>query len=156
MYQFVFKCFAYILPWREPQRLEGKDGMRQLADVARTKNKRKALIITDNTIYNLNLMDDLMEQLTAVNIEFIVYRDVVQNPTVANIEQALVVYKEALCDFIIAFGGGSPMDCAKGVAARVVRPNRSIQSMKGQLKVRKKMPRFLQFQQRQVQEVKRL
>jgi alcohol dehydrogenase len=50
------------------------------------------------------------------------------------------MYIENNCSGIIAFGGGSPMDCAKGVGARVVRPNKSISQMKGVLKVMKRLP----------------
>lgn len=43
---------------------------------------------------------------------------------------------------MIAFGGGSPMDCAKAACARVVRPNKTIPQMRGQLKVMHKLPPF--------------
>lgn len=142
VYQFVFKWFAYLLPWRQPILLEGKDGMKQLADVVLEKNKKKALIVSDKTIVELKLMDSLLKQLSEHQIGYVIYSDVVPNPTINNIEDALKLYKNEQCNFIIAFGGGSPMDCAKGVAARIARPNRLIPSMKGQLKVRRKMPLF--------------
>ena len=50
------------------------------------------------------------------------------------------MYKENACEGIIAFGGGSPMDCAKGVGCRVARPGKTIPQMKGTLKVMKKLP----------------
>ena len=46
------------------------------------------------------------------------------------------------CEGIIAFGGGSPMDCAKAAAARVVKPKQSVKKMRGYLKVHKKLPPF--------------
>ena len=46
------------------------------------------------------------------------------------------------CEGIIAFGGGSPMDCAKAAAARVVKPKKSVRKMRGYLKVNKKLPPF--------------
>ncbi|WP_143521141.1 iron-containing alcohol dehydrogenase, partial [Pseudomonas sp. 2995-1] len=46
------------------------------------------------------------------------------------------------CEGILAFGGGSPIDCAKGIGARIARPKKSISQMKGQLKVRREMPPF--------------
>lgn len=50
----------------------------------------------------------------------VIYHDVVPNPTITNIEDGLRIYKENNCDVIIALGGGSPMDCAKGIGARVM------------------------------------
>ena len=50
------------------------------------------------------------------------------------------MYTENNCEAIVAFGGGSPMDCAKGIGARVARPNKPISKMKGILKVMHKLP----------------
>jgi alcohol dehydrogenase class IV len=55
----------------------------------------------------------------------------------------LALYKKENCAAIIALGGGSPMDCAKGVGARVARPRKSIPKMRGPLKVLKRMPPFI-------------
>ena len=49
-------------------------------------------------------------------------------------------YKTNMCQCMIAFGGGSVMDTAKTVGARVARPNKSVAKMRGQLKIRKKIP----------------
>ncbi|RMS16646.1 Iron-containing alcohol dehydrogenase, partial [Pseudomonas coronafaciens pv. garcae] len=38
------------------------------------------------------------------------------NPTIANVENGLVMLQEQQCDFVISLGGGSPHDCAKGIA----------------------------------------
>ncbi|MBO4759382.1 MAG: iron-containing alcohol dehydrogenase, partial [Spirochaetaceae bacterium] len=58
----------------------------------------------------------------------------------ANIEEALKIYNAEKCQAIIAFGGGSSIDCAKAVGARVARPRKSLAQMKGILKVRRKLP----------------
>lgn len=50
------------------------------------------------------------------------------------------MYVKNGCEGVIAFGGGSAMDCAKVAAARVVKPNQSVRAMRGQLKVHKKLP----------------
>ena len=53
------------------------------------------------------------------------------------------MYKENECNALIAFGGGSVMDCAKAVGAKVARPNKSLKQMKGVLKVGKKIPTLI-------------
>ena len=69
-----------------------------------------------------------------------IYDETVANPTVKNVEDARALYIKNNCRGIIGFGGGSPIDCAKIVGARVVRPNKSISQMKGILKICKKLP----------------
>ena len=62
------------------------------------------------------------------------------NPTVHNIADAYKIYTEEGCDCLIAIGGGSSMDCAKGCGAQVANPKRTLAQMKGLLKVKKNIP----------------
>lgn len=59
-----------------------------------------------------------------------VYDKVVANPTITNIEEARTLYLESGTKAIIAFGGGSAMDCAKVTGACIVKPNKPIHKMK--------------------------
>lgn len=101
---------------------------------------RTVLIVTDKGISATGLMDGFLAGLQNVGIRFVIYDKTVPNPTIDNIEEALQLYKTNNCQGLIAFGGGSPIDCAKGVGARLARPNKTIPQMKGILKVNKKMP----------------
>ncbi|GAF14546.1 alcohol dehydrogenase [Bacillus sp. JCM 19045] len=71
---------------------------------------------------------------------YTVFSKTVPNPTVENIEDALHLYHQENCSSLIAFGGGSVIDCAKAVGARVARPNKSLVKMSGMFKVRKPLP----------------
>lgn len=62
------------------------------------------------------------------------------NPTSANVEDAENLYLKKHCQALLAFGGGSSMDCAKGVGARLARPNKSLAKMEGILHVMHKLP----------------
>lgn len=144
---FLYRVFQkgmylamFLLPWREPTVISGENSMGKLAQTITEKGINKVLVVTDKGLMNLKLLDDLFEKLKVCGIEFIVYDEVVPNPTIANIESALELYKTNACQGIIAFGGGSPMDCAKAVGARAVKPNQPISKMKGLLKVGKKLP----------------
>lgn len=64
----------------------------------------------------------------------------VSNPTTVNVSEAIEMYYSNNCNAIIGFGGGSSMDCAKAVGARIAKPKQSLAKMKGILKVRKKLP----------------
>ena len=104
------------------------------------KNKKKVLLITDNGLKSLGLIDGLVQKLEEDGIRVFVFSDVQPNPTIKNVEKAKDFYVENGCEAIIAFGGGSPMDCAKGAGARISNPGRSINSMRGLFHVRKKLP----------------
>lgn len=137
VYQGIFRIALPFLPYREPKLLKNNE---EVAGIIKEMGLKKALIVTDKTLYNLGLTLDLEKALSKSDIEYIVYSDTVANPTTKNVEDALLVYKNEECDLIIAFGGGSSMDCAKAVGARVVRPNKTLNKMKGLLKIRKKLP----------------
>ena len=64
------------------------------------------------------------------------------NPTVENIEDGVRAYKASGCDCIVAFGGGSPMDCAKAIGARLGNPFLSVRQMEGLFRVVLPIPPF--------------
>jgi alcohol dehydrogenase len=139
-YQNVLKLAAIFLPWRKPVLIEGINSIHTLPKVIKNQGLRSVLIVTDKGIASLGLLNGLLRGLKSEGISFAVYDETVPNPTISNIEDALLLYKYHQCEGIVAFGGGSPMDCAKGVGARVARPGKSISQMKGLFKVRKRIP----------------
>lgn len=139
-YQGVFKIAAYFLPWYRPELLEGEGSLSRLPAFMKAKGLDKVLIVTDKGLMSLGLLDGLLMGFDSEGIAYAIYDKTVPNPTIDNIEEALELYKVNQCKGIVAFGGGSPMDCAKGVAARLARPKKSIPQMKGQLKILKKVP----------------
>ncbi|MBD3109266.1 iron-containing alcohol dehydrogenase [Bacillus sp. AGMB 02131] len=139
-YQFILKFVAYFLPWRKPELLEGKGSLSRLPGNIKKQGIRRVLIVTDKGITSFGLVDKMIDGLDAEGVQYFVYDQTVPNPTIDNIEEALVIYKKNQCSGIIAFGGGSPIDCAKGVAARIARPKKQIPQLKGLLKVRKSIP----------------
>ena len=140
IFQIIMRLAAYALPWRKPELLEGKGSVTELPGRIVKDGVGSVLLVTDKGIMSLGLADGLLEALKAAGVAAAVYDKTVPNPTIDNIEEALVMYKEKGCGGIIALGGGSAMDCAKGVGARVARPRKSITRMKGLLKVTHKLP----------------
>ena len=137
IYQAVFRILLPILPYREPKLLNSND---EVAKLLIQKNIKKVIIVTDKNLFDLGLSQELQGCLNKYDIQFVVFSDVVANPTTDNVEEALKVYLQQNCNAIIAFGGGSSLDTAKALGARVVRPKKSLTQMKGLLKVRKKLP----------------
>ncbi|MDE6584623.1 MAG: iron-containing alcohol dehydrogenase, partial [Anaeroplasmataceae bacterium] len=97
-------------------------------------------IVTDQGIQSNHLLDEFYLLLEQNQIDYVVYDKTIPNPTIDQVEEARTLYLENHCQGIVACGGGSPMDLAKAMGARIVRPKKSIQKMKGLLHVRKKLP----------------
>lgn len=139
-YQLCFKLALPILPYRDPKII---DKISSIKDVIKENKKQKPIIVTDKTISKLGLANDLFKSLDEANISYVVYDNVVANPTTDNVNEALSLYKNSGCDSIIAFGGGSPIDCAKALGALVVNPKKDLSKLKGILHVRKKIPMLI-------------
>lgn len=136
-FQFIFRVALPILPYREPILLNSNQ---EIIDTLQRHNKTSVLLVTDRAIRNLQLTQSLENEITNHQLKLTVYDGTVPNPTTDNVAEALTLYHENNCDCIIAFGGGSAMDCAKATGARVARPKKSLAQMKGILKVGKKIP----------------
>lgn len=136
-FQTVFKLALPFLPYRQPKILKSNN---EVVDVLSKQNKKSVLFVTDKGIRGLGLTKSLEDAIAKSGIKICVYDGVVPNPTSDNVETALEMYKQSECDSLIAFGGGSVMDCAKAVGARVAYPNKSLAKMKGVMKVLRKIP----------------
>ncbi|MBQ7335186.1 MAG: iron-containing alcohol dehydrogenase [Clostridia bacterium] len=136
-FQAVFHLAIPILPYRDPQILRE---MREIPDVLKKNNAYPVLIVTDVSLHAMGATQPLIAVLQNAKIPYTVYDKTVPNPTVQNVEEARMLYLENNCRGIIGFGGGSPIDCAKAVGARIAKPWQSIPKMKGILKIWKKTP----------------
>ena len=139
-FQSTMKLGMKFLDWRKPELLEGENSLLKLPALIKSLHIKNLLIVTDEGISKLNLMDPLLAELETQQIDFVIYDKTVPNPTFTNIEEALQLYHAGRCEAIVAFGGGTPMDCAKAVCARVARPEKEIAQLKGLFKVRKDIP----------------
>ncbi|NMA68800.1 MAG: iron-containing alcohol dehydrogenase [Desulfitobacterium sp.] len=131
-----------LLAWREPELLEGENSLERLPEFIKSKGIQRVLVVTDEGLKKVGLLDKLVKGLNAAGLNYVVYDKTVPNPTIDNIEEGVKLYHENNCQGIIALGGGSPMDCAKGIGARMARPNKTIPKMRGELKVLRKIPPF--------------
>jgi alcohol dehydrogenase class IV len=140
IYQFALNIASYLVHWPIPTLLEGENSVLKIPAILTQKGITRVLLVTDKTITNLGLTAPLLQELAESGIETAVFDETVPNPTIDNIEKAVTLYQASCARAIIAFGGGSSMDCAKGVGARIANPNKSIEQMRGLLKVNKPLP----------------
>ena len=137
--QKVLKFFMRFMDWSEPQLF---DSVLDLPPFIKKMGLSKVLLVSDKGIMSLHLADPLIEKLEEYDITCIIFDEVTPNPTIPSIEKCRQLYIDNKCEGIIAFGGGSPMDCAKAAGARVTNPKRSVKKMRGYLKIKNKLPPF--------------
>lgn len=136
-FQTVLKISIPFLPYRKPKIV---GSVKVLPEILKKKKRTSVLIITDESIAKLGLTKRLEKALKDQDISYTIYDKTVANPTTANVEEAMELYLENGCNAIIGFGGGSSMDCAKGVGIRIAKPKKPLSKMKGILKVHAKLP----------------
>lgn len=137
VFQSCMKLVIPILPYHQPKLI---DGFENLPEVLKKEKKSRIIIVTDPVISKLGLLDGLKAVLEKNEINFCVYDKTTPNPTTDNVEEALALYKENNCQAIIGFGGGSSLDCAKGLGIRITYPKKNLDHFKGILKVARKIP----------------
>ncbi len=116
IFQTAFRVALPILPYREPKIVSSCEG---LGDVFEKEKVKSLLIVTDKGIVGNGLTEPLIAAVKKSKVRYVVYDKTQPNPTVANVEEALTLYHKNRCDALIAIGGGSSMDCAEAVGARV-------------------------------------
>ncbi len=141
-FQAVMKVGNYFLGYRTPGVIEGAGCIRDLPAEIRRAGIGNVLVVTDGTLLELGVADGLIEALKEEGVRFSVFSDLQANPTDENVEAGFKVFRENGCEGIVAFGGGSPMDCAKGIAAKNAHPRTPVVKMQGILRVHKKIVPF--------------
>lgn len=136
-FQTAFRIALPFLPYREPEIIKSCS---ELEYVFRKEKIKSPLIVTDSGITRNSLTKPLEDILKKYGIAYIIYDKTQPNPTVHNVEEILKIYLQNNCDSLIAIGGGSSMDCAKALGARLVYPKRSLGQLKGILRVMRTLP----------------
>ncbi len=141
-YQGAFRVGTKFFNWRKPQIISGAGSVKKVPTLIKEMGISRVLVVTDKGLMGIHLLDSLFEGLKNEGISYFVYDGTQPNPTIDNIEEAREIYLNNNCEAVIAFGGGSPMDCAKATAARVVCPDKTVEKMRGLFKVGKNLPPF--------------
>jgi len=91
---------------------------------------KKALIVTGrNSAKKNGSYDDLVKALSEVGVDYILFDEVEENPSLETIEKGSKVGKENKVDFVIGIGGGSPMDASKAMAIFIKNPEVTIDNI---------------------------
>ena len=139
-FQKVFFVGVHFMPWREPQIIHGAGRLRELPNHLKTHGIDNVLLVTDAFLAQTEHFQNIKKYLKDANIKYSIYDQTIPNPTIDNIHDATRLYRKDKCKGLVAFGGGSAIDCAKGVGIRIARPWTPISFMRGTLRVLRKIP----------------
>ena len=126
-----------ILPYRKPVIMTN---VKECVALLQKLHLSSVLLITDNFLRTAQITKPLEDFLIENDISVTVYDGTRPNPTVHNVAEATKLYREHSCQALIAFGGGSSMDCAKATGACIVYPRKKLSQMQGLLKVWRSLP----------------
>lgn len=96
--------------------LMGAGCLKDAADSIKAQGFTKGLIVTDKILNQIGVVNQVQDLLSERHIEAVVFDGTQPNPTIGNVNAGLALLKQNECDFVISLGGGSPHDCAKGIA----------------------------------------
>lgn len=139
--RFMF-ALTFIIRIPLPKKIVGKGKVMETIGILQKHQIQRVFIVCDAFIINHGMLDDVLKGLKKVNIEYLIYDKVLPDPTIDQINEAKKMYQDHGCQAIVGIGGGSSLDCAKGVAA-IIASKKTIPQMKGLLKVRRRPPLML-------------
>ena len=100
----------------------GPGARKELPEVIKRLNGKKALIVTDKGLLQFGVAEKVTKVLDEASLPYTIFSEVKPNPTVANVKAGIEAYKNAGADYIIAIGGGSAIDTAKGIGIVINNP----------------------------------
>lgn len=112
----MFNGLDSLLKFEIPEIIFGRGSLKQIGQCSRRMGGDKVLLVTDPGIIAHGWIDEALGYLKQEGLSTVVYDNVVSNPRTFQVEQGALEYLQQGCDVIIAIGGGSPMDTAKGIA----------------------------------------
>ncbi len=122
---------TFLIP---PVLITGSGSSEKVGEESKKLGVKKALIVTDQVMIKLGVLEGIKKALEQTKIQFALYDAVATEPTVDYVKEGLKSFKDNGCDFLIAVGGGSPIDTAKAIAIMTTNPG-SVEEYKGLGKV---------------------
>ncbi|MCC2604432.1 iron-containing alcohol dehydrogenase [Planctobacterium marinum] len=131
----MLKLVTVFIPAPKPTIYSGAGSSLKLCESLNYMGVNRLLIVTDEMLVKLGLLEPIEQRLKALNIEFVVFDKVVPDPGYQIVEAGVDLGVTHKCDAVLGFGGGSSLDAAKIIAARLTNPV-PIKKLVGVLKVK--------------------
>ena len=142
-FQAVLKVGNYCMGYRMPHYLEGAGKIRELGAFLREKGINDVLVVTGAGMMRRGQVQPMLDGFDACGIRYTVQTYTAPDPTTDDVEAGYHTYRANGCRAIVAIGGGSRIDCAKGIAAKAVHPRKTVAQLQGLLKVHWPIPPFV-------------
>ncbi|MGR5168596.1 iron-containing alcohol dehydrogenase [Vibrio astriarenae] len=118
-YTWGLKIAAKVIPMPKPTLFSGVGAVDELCEAIAELGYQQVLFVTDQGLVDLGLAQQVISSANQSGLRLVLYSDVQPDPTYEHVERGLSQYRDQSCQAILALGGGSSMDCAKVIAARV-------------------------------------
>lgn len=142
-FQAVLKVGNYFMGYRMPHYLEGPGKIKELGAFLRSKGINDILVVTGSGMVRRGQVQPMLDGFEVNGIRYTLQTYDTTDPTSDDVEAGYKTYKENKCKTIVALGGGSRIDCAKGIAAKAVHPRKKVSQLQGLLKVHWPIPTFV-------------
>lgn len=142
-FQAVLKVGNYFMGYRMPTYLEGPGKIRELGAFLKEKNINDVLVVTGTGMVRRGQVQPLLDGFESAGIRYTLQAFDHPDPSSDDVELGFKTYKENGCKALVALGGGSRIDCAKGIAAKAVHPKKKVSQLQGLLKVHWPIPPFV-------------
>lgn len=142
-FQAVLKVCNYFMGYRMPTYLEGPGKIRELGAFLKEKNINDVLVVTGTGMVRRGQVQPLLDGFESAGIRYTLQAFDHPDPSSDDVELGFKTYKENGCKALVALGGGSRIDCAKGIAAKVVHPKKKVSQLQGLMKVHWPIPPFV-------------
>ena len=110
----------------------GAGAIEAIADEAKGREFKKAFVCSDPDLIKFGVTKKVLDVLDGAGLAYEVYSNIKPNPTIENVQSGVAAFKAAGADYIIAIGGGSSMDTAKGVGIIIANPDfADVRSLEG-------------------------
>ncbi len=142
-FQSVLKIGNYFMGYRMPECLEGAGKIRELGAFLKEKGINDVLVVTGSGMVRRGQVQPMLDGFEQSGIRYTLQTYSTTDPTTDDVEDGYKAYRENGCKSIVAIGGGSRIDCAKGIAAKAVHPKKPVAQFQGLLKVHRPIPPFV-------------
>lgn len=110
----------------------GSGSIKALSDEVKSRRLKKALVCTDPDLIKFGVTQKVLKVLDDNFLPYEIYSNIKANPTIENVQEGVEAYQKAQADYLIAIGGGSSIDTAKGIGIIVTNPKFSdVRSLEG-------------------------
>lgn len=139
--QYTARAALPLMKIPEPPTLKGAGMVTRFPEVMATTGIRRVLVVCGPTVYASGMLSPFLTALETNGITPVIFHGVDPNPTFKNVYDAIEMYQSHFCDSIVAFGGGSAIDCAKITAAKITN-DKPIEKMAGLFRLAHRLPPF--------------